>query len=201
MFLVIDPRGRPQSRPVVITNFTQSVHPSVRPSQNFKFKRQSLPAGTVVGLVDHWWPVLFLLNLNIIKLKFSHADSVWLWSYQKFDRLGWLWSSHSFNSRFLGSWRHPLQKGVLRHGRVHQFQWQWRKSQDLRQGLDGLDQGHRWGGTTFGMSFKDGRLIDTDVFKVRLNNVLGSLISFWSTRPVAIIIFAYVSVGTFQTIA
>ena len=44
----IDPRGRPQSRPVVITIFTQSVRqsvrPSVRPSQNFKIKRQSLPA-------------------------------------------------------------------------------------------------------------------------------------------------------------
>ena len=40
----IDPRGRP----VVITIFTQSVRPSVRPyvrkSKNFKFKRQSLPA-------------------------------------------------------------------------------------------------------------------------------------------------------------
>ena len=44
---LIDSRGRPQSRPVVITIFTQSVRPSVRPSQNFKIKRQSLPAGTV----------------------------------------------------------------------------------------------------------------------------------------------------------
>ena len=41
--IFFDPRGRPQSRPVVITIFTQSV----RPSQNFKIKRQSLPAGTV----------------------------------------------------------------------------------------------------------------------------------------------------------
>ena len=38
-----DPRGRPQSRPIVITIFKQSV----RPSQNFKIKRQSLPAWTV----------------------------------------------------------------------------------------------------------------------------------------------------------
>ena len=39
-----DPRGRPLSRPVVITIFTQT---SVRPSQNFKIKRQSLPVATV----------------------------------------------------------------------------------------------------------------------------------------------------------
>ena len=44
----IDPRGRPQSRQVVITIFIQIVRPSVRSSQqNFKIKRQSLPAGTV----------------------------------------------------------------------------------------------------------------------------------------------------------
>ena len=54
--IIIDPRGRPQSRPVVITIFTHvvprpsvcpSVRPSVRPAQNFKIQRQSLPAGTV----------------------------------------------------------------------------------------------------------------------------------------------------------
>ena len=53
--IAIDPRGQPQSRPVVITIFTQSVRQSVRTSvclsvrlsQNFKIKRQSLPAGTV----------------------------------------------------------------------------------------------------------------------------------------------------------
>ena len=46
---LIDPRGRPQSRPVVITIFTQcpSVRPSIRPAQNLKIQRQSLPAGTV----------------------------------------------------------------------------------------------------------------------------------------------------------
>ena len=51
----IDPRGRPQSRPVVITIFTHVVRPSVRPSvrlyvrpaQTFKIQLQSLPAGTV----------------------------------------------------------------------------------------------------------------------------------------------------------
>ena len=48
----IDPRGRPQSRPVVITIFTQSV----RPSQNFTIKRQSLPAGTV------GWPSASLMT-------------------------------------------------------------------------------------------------------------------------------------------
>ena len=57
-----DTWGRPQSRPVVITIFTQK---KVRPSQNFKIKRQSLPAGTV------GWPsgslmtsVLYVLYLN-----------------------------------------------------------------------------------------------------------------------------------------
>ena len=43
MNIKIDPQGRPQSRPVVITIFTQSV----RPSQNFKLKLQSLPTGPV----------------------------------------------------------------------------------------------------------------------------------------------------------
>ena len=42
LVLSFDPHGRPQSRPVVITIFTQvvrpSVHPSVRPAQNFKIQ-------------------------------------------------------------------------------------------------------------------------------------------------------------------
>ena len=46
-------------RPVVITILTQSVLQSVRPSQNFKIKRQPLPAGTVAGRVDHWWLLSF----------------------------------------------------------------------------------------------------------------------------------------------
>ena len=50
-----DPRSRPQSWPVGITIFEQKIRsyvrppfcPSVRPSQNFKIKQQSLPAGSV----------------------------------------------------------------------------------------------------------------------------------------------------------
>ena len=72
----IDPRGRPQSRPVVITIFTQcpsvrtyvrpSVRPSFRPFQNFKIKRQSLPAGTVGWPSGSLMtPVLFILSLII----------------------------------------------------------------------------------------------------------------------------------------
>ena len=41
--LLIHEADHSPGRPVVITIFTQSV----RPSQNFKVKRQSLPAGTV----------------------------------------------------------------------------------------------------------------------------------------------------------
>ena len=41
-----NPRGRPQSRPVVITIFTQSVRPSVHPSQTLK-------QGLWAGRVDH----------------------------------------------------------------------------------------------------------------------------------------------------
>ena len=56
-----DPRGRPQSRPVVITIFTHSV----RPSQNFKIKRQSLPGrdrGLAVWIIDD--PCLVSLYLQ-----------------------------------------------------------------------------------------------------------------------------------------
>ena len=63
-FTFIDPRGRPQSRPVVITIFTQfssSVLPSVRPSQNFKIK------GLWAGQVDHWC-LLFLYLVFLFKI-------------------------------------------------------------------------------------------------------------------------------------
>ena len=42
-----DLRGRPQSRPVVITIITPVVRPSVCQSQNFKIEPKSLSAGTV----------------------------------------------------------------------------------------------------------------------------------------------------------
>ena len=67
---IFDPRGRPQSRPVVITIFTQSVRQFVRtyvrPFQNIKIKRQSLPAGTVGWPSGSFMtPVLSSLNLLI----------------------------------------------------------------------------------------------------------------------------------------
>ena len=41
----------PHFRPIVITIFTQVI-PNIRPFQNFKIKRQSLPAGTACGLAE-----------------------------------------------------------------------------------------------------------------------------------------------------
>ena len=46
VFCVFDPRGRPQSRPLVITIFTQSVRPSVPNVQN-QVTISALPAGSV----------------------------------------------------------------------------------------------------------------------------------------------------------
>ena len=56
----IDPRGRPQSRPVVITIFTQSVRLFVRPKTS-KSSDNHVRPGLWAGRVDHWWllPVLF----------------------------------------------------------------------------------------------------------------------------------------------
>ena len=71
---IIDPRGRPQSWPVVITIFTQSVRPSVRPSQNFKIKRQSLPAGTV------GWPSGSLMTPVLWAFMFV-LRAIYLWSF------------------------------------------------------------------------------------------------------------------------
>ena len=56
----IDPRGRPQSRPrpVVITIFTQSVCPSIRPCVRPKTSNSSdnhCRLGLWAGRVDHWW--------------------------------------------------------------------------------------------------------------------------------------------------
>ena len=72
-FATIDPRGRPQSWPVVITILTQVVRLSVRtsfcpsvrlsicPFQNFKIKLKSLPTVTVGGPSGSLMtPVLFL---------------------------------------------------------------------------------------------------------------------------------------------
>ena len=55
LLVKIDPRGRPQSRPVVITIFTQSV----------RIKRQSMPAGTV------GWPSGSLMTSVLYKLVFQ----------------------------------------------------------------------------------------------------------------------------------
>ena len=49
--VLIDPHGRPQYRPVVITIFTQNVRTYVRTSQNFKIKRQ-FTAGRDCGLAE-----------------------------------------------------------------------------------------------------------------------------------------------------
>ena len=45
---LVDPRGRPQSRPVVITIFTQSVRPSVPKLQN----QATITAGRDCGLAE-----------------------------------------------------------------------------------------------------------------------------------------------------
>ena len=57
-------------RPVLITIFTQSVRPSVSQSQNFKIKRQSLPAGTV------GWPSGSLMTPVLYLLCFAHQNYV-----------------------------------------------------------------------------------------------------------------------------
>ena len=84
--LLIDPRGRPQSRPVVITIFTQSVcqsirtyvcpsvHPSVRPSVPKLQNQATITAGRDCGLaewiIDDSCLVSFKVTLLIyIKLK------------------------------------------------------------------------------------------------------------------------------------
>ena len=72
-YTIFDPQGRPQSRPVVITIFTQSVRQSVRPSQNFKIKRQSLPAGNV------GWPSWSLMTPVLCNF-FAKMTSAWLFA-------------------------------------------------------------------------------------------------------------------------
>ena len=68
---IIDPRGRPQSRPVVITIFTQSVRTSiVCPSQNFKIKRPSLLSGTV------GWPSGSLMTPVLFFNYFSNSPII-----------------------------------------------------------------------------------------------------------------------------
>ena len=52
---IIDPRGRPhQFRPVVITIFTQSVRPSLRPKTSKSSDNHYRP-GLWAGREDHWW--------------------------------------------------------------------------------------------------------------------------------------------------
>ena len=55
--LAIDPRGLPQSRPVVITIFTHVVRPSVRPSVRPYSRDNHCRPGLWAGQVDHWWLV------------------------------------------------------------------------------------------------------------------------------------------------
>ena len=77
--LSIDPRGRPQSWPVVITIFIQSVRSSVCPSQNFKIKRQSLPAGTVGWPSGSLMtPVLYSLLPSVLVQLFGWHRSHWI---------------------------------------------------------------------------------------------------------------------------
>ena len=78
---VIDPRGRPQFRPVMITIFTKSVHQSARtdvhPSQNFK----SPPAGTVGW--QSWslmTPVLFFIYFQYILWWSWPCISITIWT-------------------------------------------------------------------------------------------------------------------------
>ena len=55
-FCIVDPRGRPQSRPVVITIFAQSVRQSVRPSVRPKTSISSdnhCRPGLWAGRMDH----------------------------------------------------------------------------------------------------------------------------------------------------
>ena len=69
-FLLFDPRGRPV---VVIFSHRLSVSPSVRPSQNFKIKRKSLPAGNV------GWPSGSLMTLvltNVFSFHFKCATKL-----------------------------------------------------------------------------------------------------------------------------
>ena len=78
MNLSFDPRGRPQSRPVVITEC-----PSLRPSQNFNIKRQSLPAvGTTVG-----WPSGSLMT-PVLYLSISNQSACYHLEFVSFYTTG-----------------------------------------------------------------------------------------------------------------
>ena len=51
---IIDPGGRPQSRPVVINIFAHVVRPSVHPKTSKSSENYCRP-GLWAGRVDHWW--------------------------------------------------------------------------------------------------------------------------------------------------
>ena len=67
---LVDPRGRPQSRPVVITIFTQSVRPSVSQSVPKLQNQAIITAGRDCELAE--W---IIYDICLVISIFLHADS------------------------------------------------------------------------------------------------------------------------------
>ena len=81
----IDPGGRPQSRPVVITIFTHVVRPSVRPAGRHKTSKSSdnhCRAGLWAGQVDHCWLLsccyIIINNTSILLSKLTNCDRIFV---------------------------------------------------------------------------------------------------------------------------